>query len=444
MIRPQKVKTVAAFEFFATVKRTGYLVATFGMPLFMAAYGLVVALPTYYATRKGKEPAVFGVVDRPGLLGLTADTPAPSVDTPNLDDVRGAIAATGQQAAVEQALASPTFTFRPFDDDEKARGALVSRVLKGYFVIPADYVHEGVIEIYTPDTFSLSGAEARNAFAAMMRQRLLSGRVQADLATRVVSPLKTTKRFAVTRSGRVEDGGQAASIVRLAVPVVFTVLFLLCVLMTSGYLLQGTATEKENKVVEVLLASADPDEILAGKLLGLGGAGLLQIAVWMAMFFGLGIGALPLMVAAEIQMPWAALAIALPMFLIAFLFFGSLMLGTGSLGSNMRESQQLAMVWSLTAALPMIMMGALIREPHGVLAKILTWVPFTSGPVVVMRASLEPGGLAWWEAVGPVLVLAAATWLAIRFGARLFRIGLLNAGARPSLKEIWRQARLAD
>ena len=77
----------------------------------------------------------------------------------------------------------------------------------------------------------------------------------------------------MTRTGEITDGGQAAAAVRVAVPLIFTVLFLMSVLMTSGYLMQGTATEKENKVVDVLLASANPDEILAGKLLGLGGSG---------------------------------------------------------------------------------------------------------------------------------------------------------------------------
>ncbi len=73
-----------------------------------------------------------------------------------------------------------------------------------------------------------------------------------------------------------------------AVPLMFIILFLMSVLMTSGYLMQGTGTEKENKVVEVLLASANPDEILAGKLLGLGAAGLLQIAVWILILSSAG------------------------------------------------------------------------------------------------------------------------------------------------------------
>jgi ABC-2 type transport system permease protein len=137
-----------------------------------------------------------------------------------------------------------------------------------------------------------------------------------------------------------------------------------------------------------------------------------------------------------------ALGLAVPLFLIAFLFFGSLMLGTGSLGSNMREAQQLAMVWSLTAALPMMMMAVLLREPHGVVARVMTWLPFSSAPLIMLRASTDVDALAWWEIAGGIAVLIFSTWVAIRIGARLFRIGLLSS-SRPKLREVLRQARLS-
>ena len=69
----QKIKTVATFEFLACVKRPGYLIATFGMPLFMAAYGGIVAIPAYYAQKSGREPAVYGVIDEAGVLRLRGD-----------------------------------------------------------------------------------------------------------------------------------------------------------------------------------------------------------------------------------------------------------------------------------------------------------------------------------------------------------------------------------
>jgi ABC-2 type transport system permease protein len=73
----------------------------------------------------------------------------------------------------------------------------------------------------------------------------------------------------------------------------------------------------------------------------------------------------------------------------------------------------------------------------------MTWIPFTSSQVVIMRASMDASALAWWEVAGAFVVLAMSTWVAIRVGARLFRVGLLSSGARPSLREIVRQARLA-
>jgi ABC-2 type transport system permease protein len=442
MIRWHKVRTVAMFEFMSAVKRTGFLVVTFGMPVFISVYGAIVAIPAYYASKRDREPAIFGVVDRPQVLHLEGDTTPPKLEIDS--DTQRLLETAGKTAGVDRLLQRSNFIFRPIATDGQAREALAKRELRGYFVVREDYLRSGTVEVYTPDSINVSGSDARSAFGVLVRERLVRDRVAPEIASRVTAPLPDVRRFAVTRTGEVKDGGQVASAVRIALPLAFTVLFLMSVLMTSGYLLQGTATEKENKVVDVLLASANPDEILAGKLVGLGAAGLVQVGVWMSMLFLTGFGAIPLLFAAQVDMPWRALVVALPFFVVAFLFFGSLMLGTGSLGSNMREAQQLSMVWSLTAALPLMLMSVLVREPHGLVARVLTWLPLTAGPVIVMRASMDADALAWWEIVGPLLVLLAATWMAIRVGARFFRVGLLSSGARPSFREVMRQARLAD
>ena len=435
----RKTWTIATFEFLTAVRRPGYLIATFGMPLFMAAYAGVVAIPAYFASRSVREPSVYGVVDPGSVLRLQSEVRSASPQLP--EEVKRALESAGAGSPVDTSLLQSNSIFRPYASAADARKELAARTIKGYFVVPADYIEKGVIDIYTQDTFSVSGSESRNAFSSLLRERLVTGRLDGQTTARVVSPLKDSRRYSVTRAGEITDGGQAAGAVRFAVPLIFTVLFLMSVLMTSGYLMQGTATEKENKVVDVLLASAGPDEILAGKLLGLGGAGLLQIAVWLLIVLVGGIGIVPLLMNSQIEMPWVALALAIPLFLVAFLFFGSLMLGTGSLGSNMREAQQLAMVWSLTAALPMMMMAVLVREPHGTVARVLTWLPFSAGPLIMFRASVDLESLAWWEVAGSFGVLLLSTWLAIRIGARLFRLGLLSA-SRPKLSEIMRQARL--
>ncbi len=440
MNRWHRVWTVATFEFLSTVKRRGYLIATFGMPLFMAAYGAIVGLPAYYATQKDKEPSVIGVVDPGGVLHLAGEV-QPVSQVPA--EVQGALEAAGRAGALARIATQNHIIFRPFTSGAEARAELARRNTKGYFVVPPDYVQTGAVEFYTPDTLRASTSSARDAFAVLVRERLLADRVDGVVAARVLSPLGDLRRFSVTHTGEVVPAGGMAQAVRLIVPVAFMVLFLMSVLMTSGYLMQGTAIEKENKVIDVLLASANPDEILGGKLIGLGAAGLMQVVVWLSLLLVTATGVVPLIVSARVTIPWMALALAVPLFITSFLFFGSLILGSGSLGSNMREAQQLAMVWSLTAALPLIFMVLLIRDPHGAPALIMTWLPISSAAVVMLRASMDPGFLAWWEVAGAFLILVGSTWIAIRLSARLFRIGLLSSGSRPTLREIVRQAKLA-
>lgn len=441
MIRWRQARTVAAFEFLSTVKRVGYLVATFGMPVFIALYGVVVGVPVYFLEKNANKPVVYGVVDGAGVLRLEGETAAGRPPIP--DEVRSALEAAGQAKALDRALVQSQFVFRPYAAEAEARRALVRSEIKGYFVVPPDYMDTGVIDAYSSDVLSTRSSDSRSALGTLLRARLLAGRVDARVAARVTTPVKEARRFAVTRDGAVTDGGVAASVVRAVVPILFMVLFLVSVMMSSGYLLQGTAIEKENKVVEVLLSSASADEILAGKLVGLGGAGLLQIATWLVMLMVVSVGVLPLVMAARVSVPWLALALAIPFFPVAYLFFGSLMLGSGSLGSTMREAQQYAMVFSLTAVVPLMLMSLLITDPHGAVARVLTWIPFSAAPLVVLRASLDPGQLAWWEIAGALAVLVVSTYGAIRVGAWLFRIGLLAGGTRVKLGEIIRQARAA-
>ena len=119
------------------------------------------------------------------------------------------------------------------------------------------------------------------------------------------------------------------------------------------------------------------------------------------------------------------------------------MLGTGSLGNNMRESQQLSMVWTLISVIPLAFMQVLIMEPHGTLGQILTWIPFTAPVTVVLRTAMDAEGIAAWEIAGSLLMMLVSIWFAIRIGARLFRVGMMLSGARPKFREILRQARLS-
>ena len=441
MIAWSKVWTVASFEFLSTVKRKGYLIATFGMPVFLLLYAGMISGMGFLMHKKESEIKVYGVLDRAGILNLTGESTPSTVDIP--EDIREAVEALGQADLLSQGMAwMGKAIFRPFDDEQAARSALIDGQIKGYFLLPEDYLQSGILLEYLPTSPGLDTSGARQPLKSLLLERLLEGKVAADLAGRIREPIAELKSWTVSDQGKLTKHSKGAFVARLVVPMVFTVLLFISLMMSSGYLVQGTATEKENKVVEVLLSSANPDEILAGKLLGLGSAGLLQVAVWfsMVMFGGLAFAAA--LTAFGVKVPWKALLAGPFFFIAAYLFLGSLMLGVGSLGSTQRESQQFSSVWPLLAAVPLMLMGIWFQDPHSLPAIIMTWIPFTAPLTVLMRLSLDPSGIAWWEVVGSLLVLAASTWLALRLGARLFRVGLLLTGARPKFREILRQARL--
>ncbi len=447
MIRARKVAAVSRFEFLNVARRKSYLLVTFGLPIFFSALsGGMLALQGYFLKSRIEQAAVYGLVDHygatedPRLWGTLAD-----VDD---DDAREAVI-QGNLAELGQGfMLLDEVVFQRFDDEAAARALVASDRLTAVYVVEEDYLETGNVSLYESEhapVLSVRSATIEPVLGRLLSERLLDGNIEVALMERALEPL------IIKRTVTFEDGATRSSedrvmeiVLRTGVPFLLGVLLLTALLSASGYLVQTIALDKESKVVEVLLSSADPDEILTGKLLGLGAAGLLQFFVWASMVVGGALTAAAVVASLDVPIPWEALAISPLFFVMGYLFIGSLMLCTGSLGSSVAETQKLTLGWAMLAVLPLMMLVVLLEEPHGAVGQLLTWIPFSAPLTVIVRMSLDPGGIAWWEVVGALLVLVASTWLSIRFGARLFRVGLLVSGSRPSLREILRQARLLD
>ncbi len=443
MVRWQKVRAVASFEFWSTVKRKGYLITTFGMPLFLGLYGLLVSIPGYFVAKSEQsEVNLYAVVDEADVLRLEGEVELPVFDLP--PEAQAALELAASNNPMVRSLKEGSAVFTPFDSLEEAKEAVVAERLQGIYHISPDYMTSGRVDSYRRDGGITSAEMATDQFRRLLRDRMLSGRVPEDIAARLDNTIAERKQWIIADDGEIEPFSVAELVARFAIPGIFAILLFISLMMTSGYLLQGTATEKENKVIEVVLSSADPDELLMGKLIGLGGAGLLQVFVWSSMILGGSFVAAGILALAGVPIPWKMIGVGVTFFIATYLFIGSLILASGSIGGNLKESQQFSMVWTLLMVVPFFFMALLINEPNGTIARVLTWIPFTSALTLLMRLTLEPDGVTWLEIVGAFLVLVAATWMAIRFGARLFRVGLLLTGSRPKLREILRQARLVD
>jgi len=422
-VRIQRVAAVARFELLSVVKRWSYLIATFGLPLFLAAVsGTVLGAQTYFLTQRAAESSQFGLIDEADII-----------DRSVFEEREGAQVWTAN--AMEIVL---------YEDRDAATEALESGRLRALYIVEQDYLESGEVHAIQSEKtplLSMRGTTVEPLLRSLLRRSLVEDRLEADVEERVLSPAY----FVRSRLG--PDGVQVTEVdealdllVRTTIPLFLGILLLTALLSASGYLVQTVSTDKESKIVEVLLSSVTPEEILAGKLLGLGAAGLIQFAVWSSMVVFVAITASAAL-AAVVTIPWQALAVAPLLFVLGYLFLGSLMLATAALGANAAESQKLTMGWAMLAILPLMFLVILLDEPNGILGQALTWIPFTSPLTVIIRLAVDSSGIAWWETIGAMAVLLLSTWLSIRIGARLFRVGFLLTGSRPSLAELWRQAR---
>lgn len=422
-MRGSRVLSIARFEFLSVVKRWSYLIATFGLPLFLLLLSITIfGFQTYFLAQRGAESSIFGLVDRASIVDGSrfeaADGGWPRWDVSSI-----------------QVALYPTYA--------EAKRDLESGKLRGLYIVEEDYLQNGSVRALrsqkTP-LLSLEGTAIEPALRSLLRHSLIENRLDDAVKERVLNPANFVR-------GRLNSKGELVSsvdrtielLVQTSIPLFLGVLLLTALLSASGYLVQTIATDKESKVVEVLLSSASADEIVAGKLFGLGAAGFIQFGVWSSMLVAVAVSASTLL-SAVAPIPWLAVGVAPIFFVLGYFFTGSLMLATAALGANAAESQKLTMIWAALTILPLMVLIVLLDEPHGPLGEALTWIPFTAPLTVIIRLAVDPGGIAPWEIVGSIIALALCTWIAIRIGARLFRVGFVLTGSRPSLAELWRQA----
>jgi ABC-2 type transport system permease protein len=221
------------------------------------------------------------------------------------------------------------------------------------------------------------------------------------------------------------------------VPYVLSFFLIMTVFVSSGYLLRSVAEEKETRVVEIVISSVRPMELMTGKVVGLGALGLTQVLVWLlsAVAFSGGLVALVAAVGAFL-IPMRVLILGVVYYLLGYTLYAILMAGIGALGTTMQESQQLAGIFSFFAAIPYMLSGFLFANPNVLVARVLSFFPLTAPTMMMLRLPLAE--VPWVDVAGSIAVLIVFIPLALWMGAKLFRVGLLIYGKRPTLKEIWR------
>jgi ABC-2 type transport system permease protein len=274
---------------------------------------------------------------------------------------------------------------------------------------------------------------------SFLLQNLLAGNSPVIIA-RAQAPLNMTSTI-LTETGEIapNQGGFATFII----PYIFSLLLLMSIFFSSGYLLQGLGDEKENRVMEILLSSVSPKQLLAGKVIGLGAAGLLQVIIWLfsAQFLAKYASATWGAIIGSLQVSPEFLILGTVYFILGYLLFAVLMAGVGAVSPTAREGQQMSTLFTVAGVAPLWFMGFLMQNPDHVVSQILTIFPITAPITIMIRLGLTH--IPVWEIAISIAVMALTIFGCFILAAKLFRTYLLMYGKRPDMKDIMKSFRNA-
>ena len=412
---------IAQREFLENVRTKGFWIGIFVFPLLLT---LSVVMPA--VLEKIRKPRPFAVIDHSGLV---------------LDAVRPKLA--------EGAKRFSLIARAPAPDDPAAEDSLNRLVrdeaLFAYFVIGPDPIGGSSGSLYL--SRNLTDSDLREWFeehvtAAVRAQRLERERIDPVVAAWIQEPL----RFEVRK---VTAAGEAAEVtardrLRQWAPLVFVYLLWVAVFSISQMLLTNTVEEKSNRIIEVLLSSVSPVELMAGKIAGIAQTGFTIIVAWILAFFAITkyvpgwIGIPATLDLSVLTNDPVYLTSFVAYFLLGYLLFAAMLVGIGAVCNTLKEAQNLMGPITILLIIPLLAMVPIGKDPNGALAKVLSFVPpFT--PFVMMNRAAGPPAL--WEYVATTVLLLVSISAALWAAAKVFRIGVLLTGKPPKLGEIFRWIR---
>jgi len=403
-----KTFLILRHEFLHTVKRKGFIIMTLIVPL-----GALLAIGVYQ------------------LISGIAEPPAVEITTIGYVDHVGRINKKKKNGNIELVR---------FDTPDEATVALINGDVSEYFVISPDYISTGLINRYTLEKQLETPPATATVIKNFLTSNLLTGKVPPETVYRIESPLNlVVTRLTETGEVAPELGGFG----NFVIPGVFSVLLVLSIIFSSTYLLQGLGEEKENRLIEILLSSLTARQLLTGKILGIGAAGLVQVVVWVISIPRLlslassSIGGF----ISTIQIPTNFLVLAVVYFILGYLLFAVISAGIGAVSSNSREGQQLVGLLTVPACIPLWFMSLLMFFPDNPVWVVLTIFPLTAPVEVMVRLGVSD--IPAWQLGTSIAVLVLSIIGVLLLTTRIFRTYLLMYGKRPTFREILRNLRSA-
>lgn len=410
-----KLLTIIKREYLTRVKSKGFIIGTILGPIIMSSFVLVPFLIGRYS-----GPDKYSVV----ILDQTGDT--------GLYDRLNILLEPKRSGQARYELNRQEV--KPGDDLEARRQALAERLTRkevdGILILPADTLNQKELTIYSKNASAVIG---RTRFEDALNKAISERRIAlAGLnADQVRELTKDVTLKAVNERG---ESGRGRIILAFSMLMVLY----LTILVYGVTVLRGVTEEKQNRIIEVLLSSVSPFYLLLGKVIGIGLVGLTQYLTWSVFGITLSVlSAAPAMMMYADQLPkispWLFVFFII-YYLLGYFLYATLYAMVGAIVSNEDDGQQAQMPITMTFMIPMILSSLVMENPTGTTATILSLIPFFSPSLMFLRITLEaaPG----WQIALSIVVMVATIIGAVWLASKIYRVGVLMYGKRPTIPEL--------
>jgi len=440
-MRTKPIVTIAKREYLTRVKSKGFWIATLLLPIAMAA---LVVLPSLIAM-KIRASQRLAIVDEVGGFGETLAAKLVEVEKPKPAE---ASALDRKRPREEETAQFQVELVAPSGDRTALRAELDRRVLTGeidaWLWLSSDGLARNEVEYHAESVsnFMTQGRLSDVATQVVGEARLRQAGIDAKKVTELTPELSLETTRVLAEGSRQEEGMAAFFLAYF----LFFLLYMI-VMLYGQQVMNGVLEEKSSRIVEVILATVRPVELMLGKLLGIGLAGLTQLGIWLATMMALSapVAVSALALASEgNSLPQVTLPLVFHFlfnFLLGYALFATLYATIGAATNNVQEAQQFVGFLVVFQIAPMFFLFPVINDPDSTRSVVLSMIPLFSPLLMLLRIAVKMPPL--WQILTAYALTAGFVCFLVWVCARIYRIGILMYGKKPTFKELWRWIRYA-
>jgi len=423
--------TIARREYVTTVRRKAFVFSLLLTPALMFLSVTLSKSGSDDARAHSRQSRVVALVDSSGAF---ADVPLRwDYEVP-----RGQSFGKPKPGAAPPAPQVVPITARRFESQQVAIDSLDAGTVNTVLVVSADFLQTGHTRRYEHDTRAFTATADDRALRVWLTRALLAAHDDSAHIDRVIGLSGNIELLVPGRDGSYQVKDDAHEMLAFLLPFALALLLGMAIVSGGQYLLQGVAEEKESRILESLLCTVTPDDLMVGKLIGLGSAGLTLVGVWLV--FG-SVAASASLAFLQFNFSPTLIVLGVAYFLFGYLFYASLMTGIGAVANNLREAQQLAMIFTMMNFIPFYALTKILNSPNSGVTVGMSLFPPTAPTTMMMRLAVGQvtgATVPAWQVATSLGLLVVTAVLALMASSKLFRLGLLLYGKTPNMPEILR------